>query len=215
MRFFVIGDVHGCYSTFHAMLEKHWDREHEALIQVGDLIDRGKNVRQVVGLARSLKEALPEQTVFLKGNHEFEMQKHVFEAPNANWLRQGGAETLGQYKEAGEDFSSDAQWLSALPLYYENDFLHVSHAGIAELAEDPLIENSAYGILWNRSPLKNIGKLQIIGHTPREKPAYDAASHSWNIDTGAVYSRYLTGVKIDETGKVTEFVKEETHEQDL
>lgn len=215
MRFFIIGDVHGCYSTFKAMLEKHWDRDHEVLIQVGDLIDRGKKAPQTVALARSLKEALPERTVFLKGNHEFEMQKHVFEAPNANWLRQGGAETLSQYKEANKDFSSDAQWLSSLPLYYENDFLHVSHAGIAELAEDPLIEGSAYGILWNRSPLKNIGKLQIIGHTPREKPSYDAPSDSWNIDTGAVYSRYLTGVKIDETGKVTGFVKEETHDQDL
>lgn len=215
MRFFVIGDVHGCYYTFKAMLDKYWDRDHEVLIQLGDLIDRGKNAPQVVGLARSLKQELQERAVFLKGNHEFEMQKHFSDGPNPNWLRQGGAETLAQYEKAGIDFSSDAEWLSSLPLFYENEHVLVSHAGIAELAEDPLIESSLYGILWNRSPLKNIGKLQIIGHTPRKEPLYDERSHSWDIDTGAVYSRYLTGVKIDESGKVTGFIKERTHTQDL
>ncbi|MDN7247411.1 metallophosphoesterase [Planococcus shenhongbingii] len=215
MNYFVIGDVHGCYYTFSNMINRYWDKENEVMVQVGDLIDRGKNSPQMVGLARQLSGELPEQANFLKGNHELEMQEHVFRGPNPNWLWQGGADTLAQYKNSDRDFKSDMEWLSRLPLFFETEHLFISHAGISVQAENPYIEDDMYGILWNRSPLKNIGKLQIIGHTPREKPLYDAKSHTWNIDTGAVYARYLTGVKVKPNGEIIEFLKEETDARDI
>jgi serine/threonine protein phosphatase 1 len=70
------------------------------------------------------------------------------------------------------------------------------------------------GVLWNRSPLKNIGKLQIIGHTPTDRPKYDMTSNAWNIDTGAAYLGYLTGVKIKSNGEVSEFIREDTDLRD-
>ncbi|WP_045518796.1 metallophosphoesterase family protein [Neobacillus niacini] len=214
MNYFVIGDVHGCYHTFKKMITKHWNKENEVLIQLGDIIDRGKNSPQMVQLARQLRENYPEQAIFLRGNHEFEIIDHFMNHPNHNWLRQCGEETLRQYEAEGIDCQSDVRWMSELPLFWENDHLFVCHAGIAEQAADPFKEDDGFSVLWNRSPLKNIQKLQIIGHTPCDEPMYDAGSHSWNIDTGAAYSGFLAGVKITPNGEIIEFIKEETDVRD-
>lgn len=215
MNYFVVGDVHGCYHTFSQLIAREWEKENEVLVQVGDLIDRGNHAPEVVALARRMNAEWPEQAIFLKGNHELEMEEHVFHGPNPNWLRQGGAETLAQYEQADRDFESDMEWLRSRPLFFETDGVFVSHAGIALRAENPLVERDVYGILWNRSPLKNIGKLQIIGHTPRKEPVYDEQSHAWNIDTGAVYNGYLTGVKVKPNGDIIEFVNEKTDPRDI
>jgi len=68
MNLFIIGDVHGCYNTFSAMLE-FWEPEKEILIQLGDLIDRGNFTPQLVKLCRELEDK--HKAVFLKGNHEW------------------------------------------------------------------------------------------------------------------------------------------------
>jgi serine/threonine protein phosphatase 1 len=168
----------------------------------------------MVQLARQLKADFPEQAIFLKGNHEFEIIDHVLNRPNHNWLRQCGEETLRQYEAVKRDCKDDVSWMKELPLFFENEHLFVSHAGIAEQATNPFKEDDGYSVLWNRSPLKNIGKLQIIGHTPCEEPKYDEHSHSWNIDTGAAYTRFLTGVKIQTHGEVIEFIREKTDSRD-
>jgi serine/threonine protein phosphatase 1 len=214
MNYLVIGDVHGCYHTFKNLITKHWNKENEVLIQLGDLIDRGKNSPQMVQLARQLKADFPDQAIFLKGNHEFEIIDHVLNQPNYNWLRQCGEETLRQYEAEKRDCKDDVSWMKELPLFFENEHLFVSHAGIAEQATNPFKEDDGYSVLWNRSPLKNIGKLQIIGHTPCGEPKYDEHSHSWNIDTGAAYTGFLTGVKIQPNGEKIEFIQEKTDSRD-
>ncbi|WHY00473.1 metallophosphoesterase family protein [Neobacillus sp. DY30] len=214
MNYFVIGDVHGCYYTFVTMLTKYWDKENEILIQLGDLIDRGNYSPKMVQFARQLRDEFPTQVYFLKGNHEFEMIGHFTNQPNHNWLRQCGEETLRQYEAEERDCMSDVNWMKQLPLCYENAHLFVSHAGISAQTKNPFDEEDSCGVLWNRSPLKNIQKLQIIGHTPCDEPKYDVHSHSWNIDTGAAYSGYLTGIKIQPNGEVIEFVREKTDNRD-
>ncbi|HHY83190.1 MAG TPA: hypothetical protein GX505_11035 [Clostridiales bacterium] len=51
----------------------------------------------------------------------------------------------------------------------------VSHAGIAKNCLNPLDEANGQGLLWNRGEIKNIGKIQVIGHTPckNDEPVYD------------------------------------------
>lgn len=215
MNVFVIGDIHGCFHTFRRMVETHWDPDTQVLVQVGDLIDRGKNSPQVVELARKLERDFGERAVFLKGNHDFEMTEHFRRPPNYNWLHQGGEGTLSQYELTGQEIMDDVEWFQNLPLFWENEHLFISHAGISQLADDPFKEDSPYGILWNRSKLKNLGKLQLVGHTPQKEPVYDKQSHAYYIDTGAVYSNYLTGVKISASGEVTDFVKQKTDDRDL
>lgn len=41
MRTIVIGDIHGCFREFQALLQKvKFDRESDCLILLGDVIDR-------------------------------------------------------------------------------------------------------------------------------------------------------------------------------
>ncbi len=40
---YIIGDVHGCYTTLMQLIEQLPNKEKSHLIFVGDLIDRGKD----------------------------------------------------------------------------------------------------------------------------------------------------------------------------
>ncbi|TGE23763.1 serine/threonine protein phosphatase [Hymenobacter aquaticus] len=211
MNLFVIGDVHGCYHTFLELLQ-HWQPEQELLIQVGDLVDRGNFSPDTVGLALSLSERHPQNTVFLKGNHELGMTRHYGpQGPYPNWLLWGGRYTTAQYSLRRSLLPSHLSWLGQRPLFWENDHVFVSHAGLADTPE-PLNEDNPDGILWRRGPLHHIGKLQVIGHTPTAgSPDFDPAHHVLNIDTGAVYGRALTGVKLSPQGEVLQILTVPTH----
>jgi serine/threonine protein phosphatase 1 len=193
----------------------HWDTQTEILIQLGDLIDRGKGSPEVVKLTRQLQRKYPNQTVFLRGNHEYEIIDHMYVRPNINWLQQGGEGTLQQYLKAGRDVMDDVNWFNTMPLFWENDSIFVSHAGISESAINPFNQIYESSILWNRGPLRNIRKLQIIGHTPCDSPIYDPRSNSWNIDTAAVFGNFLTGVKLKQTGEIIEWVKIRADKRDV
>ncbi|WP_409340684.1 metallophosphoesterase family protein [Paenibacillus sp. MBLB4367] len=215
MNLFILGDIHGCYHTFQSIIKRHWDIETEMLIGVGDLIDRGNYSPQTVEMARSLMTAYPDKVVFLKGNHEYEMVQHFLSGPNDNWLKQCGKETLRQYKKYRRAAVDDVAWFQQLPLFWENDAVLISHAGIAAQAADPFNEDDELGILWNRSPLRNMQKVQIMGHTPGKQPIFHAESNAWNIDTGAVFGRCLTGVKLKEDGELIDFLREDTDWRDI
>lgn len=215
MNYFVIGDIHGCYYSFLELL-KHWDREQEVLVCVGDFIDRGNYSVLVVEECRRLEQEFPKGAVFLKGNHEAELIEHVEVAPNDNWLRQCGQKTLDELHQYQMDIRLWSDWFKNRPLIYETPFVAITHAGISATAT-PFEENNDSGVLWNREPLKNIGKLQIHGHTPlrSELPEYTALSNSWNIDTGVYYGFGLTGMRISNAGVVLEIVNIPTDCRDV
>ncbi len=215
MDILVVGDVHGCYHTFKKLLDENWQRGEELLVQVGDLIDRGNFVPQVVELARELQEKFG--AVFLKGNHEALLLEHFLEKELPHWLYQGGALTILQYETFKRDIRDDILWFKELPLFWENDHVFISHAGISSLAKNPYDEYHSEGILWTRSLLKNISKLQIIGHTPQldGTPKYNETSNSWNIDTAAVYGKGLTALRLNETGEVLKTINVNTDIRDI
>lgn len=78
-------------------------------------------------------------------------------------------------------------------------------------------DNFEYGILWNRKELKNIGKLQIIGHTPHElqSPLINTISNSLNIDSGCCYGRGLTGIVMNDNGELLETFFEKVDLRDI
>ncbi len=216
MSLFIIGDVHGCFYTYLKLLD-HWKPKTETLIQLGDLVDRGTQAPLTLRLAFEIKKTFKKSVVFLKGNHEQMMVKY-FQNKNTeiNWLRNGGKETLIQFEKKNEELKLYLAWINTLPLYWENPQVFVSHAGISGIGEafDP---NNPHGVLWNRQPLRDIGKLQVIGHTPRQdgKPTYSAESNSWNIDTGAYGGICLTGLKLKNDGTYLETISIPTDQMDL
>jgi serine/threonine protein phosphatase 1 len=217
MGLFIIGDVHGCLYTYIRLME-HWDPKTETMIQVGDLIDRGKHSSQCIKLAFELENTFKEQAVFLKGNHEQLMIDYLTENDNhLNWLNNGGMETLKEFKQSEIDPFFYIGWIKTRPLTWNNDKVMVSHAGFSVAAKDPFDIRDKDGLLWNRKPLLDIGKIQVIGHTPllNGKPEYSSSSKSWNIDTGAYRNICLTGIKLRDDGKFLEAISIPTDPRDL
>ncbi|WP_460583130.1 metallophosphoesterase [Hymenobacter arcticus] len=203
----MIADVHGCLHTFRELLT-HWRPAEEMLVQLGDLVDRGNYSPQTVELCRQLSQDFPDKTVFLQGNHDWAMAKHVgLNVPYKAWLGWGGRATLQQYQAHRQLLAPHAAWLSERPLYWQNDHVLFSHAGFADVPA-PLDPTSNDGVLWRRGPLHNTGQLQVVGHTPTasHRPECDEASHTIYLDTGASDGHYLTGLRLSETGEMLEAI---------
>ena len=80
-RLIAIADVHGDYEDFCAILQRvqlideqrHWSGGNATFVQVGDLIDRGPQPREVLDLMMSLDEQSAKaggRVVAILGNHE-------------------------------------------------------------------------------------------------------------------------------------------------
>ena len=81
-RVVAIGDVHGAYDQFVAILRAaglintrdRWSGGRALLIQTGDVLDRGKDSRKAIELLRRLERearGAGGQVIALTGNHEF------------------------------------------------------------------------------------------------------------------------------------------------
>lgn len=216
MNLFVVGDVHGCYYTWQQLL-RQWQPAQELLIQVGDLVDRGNFSPATVSAAIGLQQHHPQTVFFLKGNHEYGMTLHCGpDGPYPAWLHWGGRGTLQQYRQHPSLLRLHAEWLSRRPLYWENEHLFISHAGLADTAQ-PLSETNPNGILWRRGPLRNIGRRQVVGHTPTPdgQPYLDDAANALYIDTGAYAGHGLTAVRLSSTGTLLATFTVPTHPDDI
>ena len=211
--YFVIGDIHGCYYTLLELL-KNWNPQKEYLIFVGDLIDRGNFSSQVVNHCYELSKN--KNCSILKGNHELEFIEYYEKGENDNWLNQCGEKTINNFNHNSIDLKEVAIWFKNMPLKFETDQFLITHAGISE-TENPFDENNMDGVLWNRNKLKNINKIQLHGHSPllTNKPSFNSISNSWNIDTGAYYGFGLTGLKIDNQGKIINEINVKTEKKDI
>lgn len=216
MDAFIVGDVHGCLYTFLKLLER-WNPREEILIQLGDLVDRGNHSPEVLRLVTELQPNFRNETVFLKGNHELMVQEYLSDPiTGKNWLYNGGSKTLAQFDQRGIDLDHYSNWILNLPLFWESEHIFVSHAGISGFAplDDPRHPD---GLLWNRKPLRDIGRLQIIGHTPRwnGEPQFFRESKAWNIDTCAYGGICLTAIRLTGDGQFKEFLSVPTDGRDV
>lgn len=212
MELFIVGDLHGCYHTFRELL-KHWKPEEQLLINVGDIIDRGNYSPELVSFCKELQTNY--KAVFLRGNHE-QMCINFIRQGEERWLPKYGTECMKQYLERGFDLTADVDWFASMPLFWENEHLFVSHAGITE-TPDPLNTEGPESIIWTRKPLKNIGKVQVIGHTPQKSgtPLLDLDANAWYIDTGVYKGRNLTAMIFSETGEVKATIQVPTFREDI
>lgn len=195
----VIGDIHGCYDTFMALLKKLPD---DLKILVGDLVDRGPKSKETVQWVIDHKD----ECVSVMGNHEhafLDILKHRRSYSYLDWLRMGGSQTLSSYGLLNSSElvipEDHLQFLTDMPIYLEyNDFI-VTHAACSNLFpfEDLIKEpDSFYGLLWHRGMSRRInGKFHIHGHTPLIKP-YISEDFAC-IDTACVYDagKVLTAIE--------------------
>ena len=212
-NYFLIGDIHGCYYTFMQLLQ-NVDHGTDQIIQIGDIIDRGNFIDRCIEQAVILEAE--HNAIFLMGNHEFDCLRHFNEKPNTKWLEQGGIDTIVQFSLSEKNLSFFIDWLKLRTYFIETEHIFFSHAGISETA-NPFNHIHPDGILWNRQRIKNIGKTQVIGHTPIEsdKPTFFSESNCWNIDTGAYKGNGLSALRLNEKGEMLAYYFVPTHPKDI
>lgn len=203
----VIGDVHGCYKTLMALLEKIPEKNKKQICFTGDLIDRGPRSREVVQFV------MGNNHLCVMGNHEQMMVDwQVGNTQDALWLGNGGNECLDSYYQKDvnppylrgefdmDTFLKHKKWMENLPVVIDLDSVKtpegknvvVSHSLChnywkALMGNDKSRADMAgNNIIWNRnfSNVKDQGFFNIIGHTPDEKNPKITQVYA-NIDTGA------------------------------
>lgn len=122
MSTYIIGDVHGCYDELRQLLRRiDFDRRHDRLIFVGDLINRGPKSLEVLRFIRSLGDAAQ----LVLGNHDISFIAYAVGA------YQGKGSDFPQMLEA-QDAPELLQWLRQQPLLIQDDSLNavIVHAGL-------------------------------------------------------------------------------------
>jgi serine/threonine protein phosphatase 1 len=195
----------------------------DALVFVGDYIDRGRDSRGVADLVLEQMGGGWEGPVTpLRGNHEELMLDSLLPRPRYDleiWMQNGGVETVASYTPDG--WSPD--WIRAVPPAHLEFFRNLKswhrdengiyvHAGLPPgvAPEDATDEDR----LWIRGAFINSDwkwdRVVVFGHTPQ----YDQSPRLLNprkmpwrplnrpekigIDTGAAYGGPLTAVMLPE-----------------
>ncbi|MDP4116928.1 MAG: diadenosine tetraphosphatase, partial [Bacteroidota bacterium] len=149
----------------------------------------------------------------------------------AAWMYNDNVATLISYENRNNLLQKHISIIKGLPLYFNLDDCFISHAGISSyyrkfLSGDvknniDLLNGHIYsdcntdrGVLWTRDILLNLGKLQVVGHTPRSKIIFEKKSNSLYIDTSVYAGKALTAVMI-ENNKMIDSFSVVTDERDL
>ncbi|MDP4281965.1 MAG: metallophosphoesterase family protein [Bacteroidota bacterium] len=204
-RNYVIGDIHGCIVPFREMIEEKLRLEKEdVLYLLGDYIDRGPAVKEVIDKILKLQEE-GYQLFPIIGNHEYMLLKSINNPGYFDlWHMNGCIATLTSFgvtpdkvyeissvQQIPEDY---LRFFSSLPFYIEAGNYFFVHAGLPPHLKTP--GSSLEDLVWTRSEIYNehilAGKVLIHGHTPFTLNAIRARvdnkeSKIINLDGGCVY----------------------------
>jgi serine/threonine protein phosphatase 1 len=197
----IIGDIHGCFSSLTALLDRVQHRA-DTIVFLGDYIDRGPDSKKVVEQVLQLKQELPH-VITLMGNHEFMLLNFLDGLDDDLFLRVGGRQTLASYglppvttpAEAKKNIGRDhLAFFQDLPLLWENGHGIYVHAGLQPGIH--LSRQTGQWCLWIRDEFIrsscNFGKPVVFGHTIFNNPL--VRKNKIGIDTGAVYGGSLTAL---------------------
>lgn len=108
MQTLVIGDIHGCYDELQALLDKAGLTEGDAIVSVGDCVDRGPDTPAVLDFFQKTPNAF-----LIMGNHE---RKHVRAGRHEVKLAQSQQISKIQF---GETYPDALAFMDTLPLYLD------------------------------------------------------------------------------------------------
>jgi serine/threonine protein phosphatase 1 len=204
-RKIIIGDIHGCFKTLKKLLEEKIPiTKEDHLYFVGDFIDRGPSSREVLDYLIDLKWRGYHINPII-GNHEDMLLKAINDESYLQaWFNNGAESTLQSFDIPPEEvFDYESlrkipdrylQFISTMPLYYEDDDMVICHAGLNFEIEKPF--SDIQSMLWIRDfrykPEKIGNRILIHGHTPMplidiEYTLRDKNSKVINLDAGCVY----------------------------
>lgn len=215
---YVIGDIHGCAGKARDLIEACVDYNGDrpfCMIMLGDYVDRGENSRAVIQLLMELEEAMPNELLCLRGNHE-DMLINALKDPEheAHWLENGGRATLASYgvtRAAGIP-QAHRNWIAQRPLLFRDERRLYVHAGIKPGI--PLNQQPTDVLLWIRDEFLTSeidhGLLVVHGHTPLRQGHPDLRHNRLNLDTGACFGGPLTAAVFnDEVAEPLAFITDD------
>ena len=193
-RRLAIGDIHGHYFTFKALLDKIGLNKQDQLFLLGDYIDRGKQGKEVLDFIIELIDN--GYHIFpLRGNHEeMLLQSHKQNYDNAFLQLPVLKKSKGIRDDKRKIYPKYLRLLEKLPFYYELDDFYLVHAGFDFFAPNPF-ENYKQ-MIWikdfkvNKKQTK--GKTIIHGHHTLGLPTIINNIKQKSIKTGidnGVYSK--------------------------
>lgn len=221
---YAVGDIHGRADLLKDLVGQIGDdaaraapAEPPVLIFVGDYVDRGPGVKDVLDQVIALQAAGRFEVRALKGNHEEFLLRFMQDASvGAIWSEYGGLQTLAGYgvtppprRTNAKDWEqtrraleaampqAHARFLSALEtIAVYGDYAFV-HAGVRPGV--PLAEQREEDLLWIRDEFlqssRAFDKVIVYGHTP--EPAPVLGRHRIGIDTGAYATGVLTALRLE------------------
>ena len=223
--FDIIGDIHGCFDELTELLEKLGYEistqidgntiakppEGRKAIFVGDFVDRGPKVVEVLRLVMGMHEA--GTAICVPGNHDVKLVR-ALRGKNVKPTH-GLAESLAQLDGEPTEFKTQIEeFLDGLVSHYvlDNGNLVVAHAGMkAELqgrASGRVREFALYGETTGETDEFGLpirldwadeyrGPATVVyGHTPVAEPQW--VNRTINIDTGCVFGGKLTALQYPE-----------------
>lgn len=220
--FDIIGDVHGCYAELHSLLTKlgyetaagngtlHHPEGRKAVF-LGDLVDRGPNVPEVLKLVMSMTES--GAALAVPGNHDSKLMRKL--RGRDVQITHGLAESLQQLDREPAEFKTQvADFIDSLVSHYvlDDGRLVVAHAGLKEglqgrgsgkvrdfaLYGETTGETDEFGlpVRYNWAAEYRGKAIVVYGHTPVPEPEW--LNGTICIDTGCVFGGKLTALRYPE-----------------
>lgn len=204
-KIYAIGDVHGCHVELEDLLNALNLGQHDMVVFVGDLVNRGPNSPAVLDIVRKLPGAY-----CLLGNHELRLLRYR-ESGDKSILKDYDWETIPHLSDADWRFMQDFH----KHLHFPGLQTVVVHGGF--LPNKPWDEQSVDVVTQIQIINRKSGKwgkrsdvpggvswmkywhgppFVVTGHTPRTKVVRTKSAIC--IDTGCVYGGKLTAYELTE-----------------
>jgi protein phosphatase len=227
--FDMIGDVHGCFDELRALLERlgyeitPLDRDpdlfgyrvHHAegrkAVFLGDLVDRGPKIPEVLRLVMSMTTG--GTALCVPGNHDIKLMRKL-QGRDVR-ITHGLAESLEQLRRETPEFREQVKtFIDRLVSHYvlDDGRLVVAHAGLKEALQgrgsgavrdfalfgETTGETDEFGlpIRYNWAAEYRGRAMVVYGHTPVPEPEW--LNRTVNIDTGCVFGGRLTALRYPE-----------------
>ena len=205
-RVVAIGDIHGCATAFKTLIDGLNIQPQDAVVVLGDAIDRGPDSRGVINQLLALGERC--RMVCIQGNHE-QMLLDIVDArmPVQEWLVHGGAQTLDSYGEGAAVSAIDPEHIAFIRTWgdvYEipsHFFAHGNYIPEKPLTRQPWRDLRWQSLKWHTPGLHCSGKTAVLGHTSNKNGEILNLGYLVCIDTFCHGGHWLTAFDTT-TGRV-------------